>query len=354
MTDTARIDGRQVTIEPGESVLAAASRVGISIPTLCHDSRVSDSASCRLCVVKVDGRRLPVASCAQQLEAGMEVTTHDADLDAWRSTVVSLVLSENPEPEEECTRCIELGPCALHTLAGQVGASPDPFSGTVSGIRPDDSNPFILRDYTRCISCYLCTRVCDEVEQAHAITSIGRGFQTRIATPFDGGLLDSPCTFCGQCIQVCPTGALMDRKMLGKARAGETTSVRSICPFCGTGCGVNLQVAEGKVIGVTPDWSSPASGGALCVKGQIGTDFIHSPDRLTTPLVRRNGELVEATWEEAYNVIVAKYRQILEESGPQAFVFWSSARSTNEGNYLMQKMARAVIGTNNIDNCART
>lgn len=352
MRESATIDGQQVPVRPGESILDAAERAGISVPKLCHDSRVGDSASCRLCVVKVDGRRLPVASCAQRLEPGMEVTTRDDDLDAWRGTVLGLALSENPAAE--CTKCIEQGPCALHALAGDLDVASDRFTGVTSGTRPDDSNPFILRDYTKCISCYLCTRVCGELEQAHAIAPVGRGFETRIASPFDSALLDSPCTFCGQCIQVCPTGALMDRKMAGKARADEVTEVHTVCPFCGVGCGINLRVAGGKVIGVTPDPDSPASEGSLCVKGQFGTDFIHSPDRLTTPLIRRDGELTPATWDEAYELITDRFNRIKRESGPDAFALWSSARATSESNYLMQKLARAVIGTNNIDNCART
>jgi formate dehydrogenase alpha subunit len=352
MNETASIDGRQVDIRPGESILDAAERAGVPVPKLCHDSRVGDSASCRLCVVKVDGRRLPVASCAQQLDPGMEVTTHDDDLDAWRRTVLSLALSELPE--EECPKCVEQGPCALHALADDLDVASDRFTGITSGTQSDDANPFILRDYSKCISCYLCTRVCGELEQAHAIAPAGRGFQTRIASPFDTVLLDSRCTFCGQCIQVCPTGVLMDRKMAGKARADEVSEVRTICPFCGVGCGINLRVAGGKVIGVTPDRGSPASEGSLCVKGQFGTDFIHSRDRLTTPLVRRNGDLEPATWDEAYNLIADRFNWIKRESGPDAFALWSSARATNESNYLMQKLARAVIGTNNIDNCART
>lgn len=352
MSETALINGERLDLVSGETILEASQRSGASIPTLCYDSRVHASASCRLCVVKVEGRRLPVASCAQELQPGMEVTTHDAELEGWRKTILSLAASENPPGE--CVKCVELGPCELHTLTEEYGVQAGRLAGATSGEALDDANPFILRDYTRCIYCYRCISVCGELEQAHAIVPAGRGFHTRIATPFDAGLLDSSCTFCGQCIQTCPTGALMDRKMLGKARAAEVTKVRTICPFCGTGCGINLHVAQGKVIGVTPDWTAPANNGSLCVKGQFGTDFIHSPDRLTTPLIRRHGQLTETSWEETHDLIVSKFSQIRRESGPGAFAFWSSSRATSEANYLMQKFARAVISTNNVDNCART
>lgn len=352
MSETANIDGHLVAVEPKGSILEVARRTGVRIPTLCHDPRVSPSASCRLCVVKIEGRRLPVASCNQELQSGMVVTTRDPELEGWRRTILRLALSENPG--DGCVRCAEQGLCELHSLAREYGVEDSRLLGATSDRAVDDSNPFIVRDYTLCIHCYRCTRVCGELEQAHAIVPTGRGFLTHIATFFDGSLLDSPCSFCGQCVQTCPTGALMDRKMLGRAKAEEVTKVRTICPYCGTGCGINLHVAGGKVIGVTPDWTSPASQGSLCVKGQFGMDFIHSPDRLTTPLVRRNGKLTEATWEEAYDLIVRRFSQIRSESGPDAFVFWASGRATNESNYLMQKFARAVIGTNSIDNCART
>jgi len=352
MNEAVLIDGERVDFVGGESVLEAARRVGIAIPTLCYDPRLRPSASCRLCVVKIKGRRLPVAACAQIVEPGMEVTTRDPDLIRWRQTIVALLLSENPSGQ--CPQCLELGPCELHLVAKELGVGEGNFSGARSGASLADANPFILRDYERCIYCYRCTRVCAEVEQAHAIVPAARGFHTRIAAAFDGALLDSPCTFCGQCIQTCPTGALRDKKMLGKARVEEVTKVRSVCPFCGTGCGINLHVARGKVIGVTPDWTAPVNQGSLCVKGQFGLDFVHSPDRLTAPLIRRNGKLTEASWDEAYDLIARKFAEIKQESGPGAFVFWSSSRGTSESNYLMQKFARVVIGTNNIDNCART
>jgi formate dehydrogenase alpha subunit len=352
MSPRAVIDGKAIEFSAGESILEVSRRSGSSVPTLCYDPRVQAAGSCRLCVVKVKGSRFPVASCSRPLTDGMEVITGDAELEEWRRTILGLVLSENPAGE--CARCAEIGPCELHALARAYGVEAGSFAGQTSGKLVDDLNPFIERNYSECIYCYRCTRVCGELEQAHAIVPAGRGFATRIAAPFDDGLLTSSCTFCGQCVQTCPTGALMDKKMKGRARAEEVTKVRSVCPFCGTGCGINLHVAGGHVIGVTPDWSAPANRGSLCVKGQFGVDFIHSPERLTAPLIRRNGAFHEASWEEAYGLVAATFAHIKNESGPGAFAFWSSSRGTSESNYLMQKFARAVIGTNNIDNCART
>jgi predicted molibdopterin-dependent oxidoreductase YjgC len=340
-----------VEVRPEESILAAARRVDIAIPTLCDDFRLSPAASCRLCLVKIAGVGRPVASCAQKLTKGAKITTNDPDLTRWRRSILRLVLSENPQGM--CLKCREEELCELHSLARRLGVDGGYEGFEISGANPDDPNPFILRDYTHCIYCYRCTRICGELEQASAISAAGRGYQTRISVAFDEGLLDSTCTFCGQCVQTCPTGALLDRKMI--ASDSKHQKVRTICPYCGTGCGINLHVTENQVLGVSPDWESPVNQGSLCVKGQFGLDFIRSPDRLTVPLIKgENGQLEEATWEEAYELVARRFKQIKAETGPGGFAFWSSSRSTTESNYLMQKFARAVIGTNNIDNCART
>ncbi|MDP7618956.1 MAG: 2Fe-2S iron-sulfur cluster-binding protein [Dehalococcoidia bacterium] len=209
----ATINGREIDISEGETILEAAAMVGVAVPILCHDERVTPSATCRVCVVKVEGRRLPIAACAQKIEPGMTVVTEDDDLSTWRKGIIELTLSELGGGA--CLSCEMHGPCDLHALAAEVGAEPGALRGATSaGPKLDDSNPFILRDYDQCIFCYRCTRVCGEHEQAHAIGPAGRGFASIIATSFDGGLMDSPCTFCGQCIQTCPTGALLDRRMI--------------------------------------------------------------------------------------------------------------------------------------------
>lgn len=348
-----RIDGKTVAFTGGDTVLEVARRLGADIPTLCYDPRLEPAGSCRLCLVEVEGREQPVPACTFPASEGMRVRTQSPALAHYRRRLLELVLSELPEGE--CRHCAEIGPCELHRLAREYGAQETRFRGATSGARVDDGNPFILRDYDQCIYCYRCTRVCNEVEQAHAIVPGGRGFATRVTTLFERGLMDTSCTFCGQCINTCPTGALADLTRVGKAKATDISkSVKTVCPFCGTGCTLSLDVAGDRIVGVRPDFDSPVSRGSLCVKGQFGWEFVHSPDRLTSPLIRLDGQLREASWEEAYDLIAERLSSIKDAHGPDTIVFWTSSRATNEANYLMQKFARAVIGTNNVDNCART
>ncbi len=221
-------------------------------------------------------------------------------------------------------------------------------------MRPADPNPLILRDYTQCISCYRCTRVCNELEQAHAIAPAGRGFASRIAAFADRGLAESPCTFCGQCINTCPTGALLERPRTEHAAKPADTTVKTTCPYCGTGCSLLLEVADGRIVGARGDPGSPVNRGSLCIKGQFGWEFAQDPERLATPLIRGKDGFRRASWDEAYDLVAERFSAIKRESGPDALVFWSSARATSESNYVFQKLARAAVGTNNIDNCART
>lgn len=348
-----RIDGQATSFTDGDTLLEVARRAGLTIPTLCYDPRLTPAGSCRLCLVELEGRANPVPACTFPAADGLDVRTDGPALRGYRRALLELVLSE--QPESECHRCAEIGPCELHRLAAEHDARPGRFPGATSGARVDDGNPMILRDYRQCIACDRCTRICNEVEQAHAIAPGGSGFTGRITTLLERGLMETDCTFCGQCIQTCPTGALFDLTRLGQAKAADITkSVLTVCPYCGTGCTLHLDVAGDRVVGSRPDFASPVSRGSLCVKGQFGWEFVHSPDRLTTPLVRDDGELRPATWEEAYGRIAEGLGAVKERDGPDAIVFWSSARATSEANYLMQKLARAVIGTNNIDNCART
>ena len=338
-----RIDGLDVDVRPGETVFDAARRAGILIPSLCWDGRLEPGGHCRLCVARIRGRRLPAATCATPAEDGMVVETDTEELRELRRGILELTLSENPGGD--CPRCRAVGPCELHALAARLGVERGRFRGRTSGAARPDPNPFIARDYDRCISCFRCTRICGEVEGDHAIVPAGRGFDTRIATPFDRGLGESPCTFCGQCVRTCPTGALTDKKWRGPADASVTTT----CVYCGTGCSLNLHAKDGRVVGVTPDLDGPANRGALCVKGQFGFDFLHRPERLKTPLIREGGGFREASWDEALDLVARRFR----DHRGDAFYAIASGRAPNESAYLLQKFARTRMGTHQVDNCAR-
>jgi predicted molibdopterin-dependent oxidoreductase YjgC len=210
-------------------------------------------------------------------------------------------------------------------------------------------NPFIERDMEKCILCGKCVRVCDEVQGVGAIDISSRGFGAKVSTPFEK---DLDCEFCGQCVSICPTGALMSKQSLGKGRQKDVKQVETICPYCGCGCNLTLHVSRNEVVRVTSRQDT-INEGWLCVKGRFGYSFINSPDRLTTPLIRKGGKLVPASWDEAFGYIADKLTAIKEKHGPDAIAGLSSARCTNEENYLFQKFIRAGIGTNNVDHCAR-
>ncbi len=232
---------------------------------------------------------------------------------------------------------------------------PGRFQGQQSGTSNDDDNPFILRDYDHCISCYRCVRVCAEQEGDYAITMMNRGFETQITAEFNNRLKESACTFCGQCVQTCPTGALGDRKaMRAESLPGKLKKTRSVCPYCGVGCQVDLLSKEDKLVGIQPAMDGPANEGALCIKGQFAFDFVQHDDRLTKPLVRGDdGELHEVDWNTALDHAAEGFRKVLKEHGRHAVYGVASGRAPNEAAYTMQKFIRAGFGTNQIDNCSR-
>ena len=355
-----KVDGRPVEIRTGENILQAARRAGAFVPTLCWDERLAAQGSCRLCIVKVDGRL--VSSCTQAARDDLEVVTTDEEIERLRKGLVEMTLSL--VPEGPCPKCAQGVTCELHELAQHygVGAGPGPrrFAGALGGVTKHDDNALLGRDYSRCIDCYRCIRICDEVEGDNAIGTKGRGFATTIATFFDGGLEESSCELCGMCIHTCPTGALYDKKMRSRmeemaVRPEEIQRVDTICNYCGTGCGITLSTARDELLGVTPQMHAPSSMGALCVKGQFGFEWLESSDRLKTPLVKTpDGSFREASWDEALDLVATGLARIRDEHGPDALAGWASARATTEANYAFQRLFRGAIGTNNIDNCQRT
>ena len=344
-----------VPYREGQRVLGALREAGFDVPTLCYESRLEPQGTCRLCLVEVeiDGLKQTVASCTAFQQPGMTVATHTESLRDYRRTVLELLLSETAPPAQ-CAKCNAFGPCQFHAAAKEYGARANGFPRLKNREKAADPNPFIQRDYDYCIACYRCTNVCNQWEMAGAITVAGNGQSSRIASYFGNELLRSPCTFCGQCINTCPTGALTDRKTVSRARADKLTRTKTVCPYCGVGCGIHLLTQEGELVGSEPDFEAP-SRGSLCVKGQFGSwEFVRSEERLRYPLVRRNGILERASWDEAIGLVASRFQQITTAHGPDSLVLWASARCTTEANYLMQKFARVGIGTNNVDNCSRT
>lgn len=248
----------------------------------------------------------------------------------------------------QCT-CHEASACELQRLAIRYGAGTKEFKGPQGQYELFDGYPILQLDRKRCIQCHKCVRICDEVERYHVYHIDEAGYPALTADSYRA----SGCVSCGQCTDVCPTGALVNAQ-LKTAREWEITRVRTTCPLCGTGCNFDLNVKNGRVIGVTTAADAPVNGQALCVKGRFHTDMIHSPDRLTRPLIRKNGVLVESDWEEALELVAARFAEVRDTRGPDAFAALSSARCTNEENWLMQKFVRVVMRTNNIDHCART
>ena len=348
------LDGEEVRFAPGETIYEVAERCRREIPTLCYDPRLEPFGGCRLCVVAVEGARNPVASCTTKAVEGMVVHTGTEAIEKHRKTLVEMVVSENDELEVDPQR--GYASQELTELADRYDARTGRFAGAQSGrSRADDDNPFIVRDYDKCISCYRCVRVCAEQEGDYAISVKGRGFETQITTEFDGLLKDSDCTFCGQCVQTCPTGALGDRKAMRYADVpGETRKTRTICPYCGVGCSVDLMSRGEKLVGVQPAMDGPANEGALCVKGQFAWDFVQHEDRLKTPLVRgEDGNLHEATWDEALDRAAEGFRGVKQKYGRHAIYGVASGRAPIESSFLMQKWIRTGFGSNYIDNCSR-
>ena len=352
-TATMILDGVEVTFIDGETIYDVAHREAIDVPTIRYDPRLEAFGACRLCVVEVEGARNPVASCTTAATAGMAVRTRTEAIVKRRRTLLELVTSENPEATIDPLR--GFASLELNQLLEQHDVQPGRFQGQHSGTSNDDDNPFILRDYDHCISCFRCVRVCAEQEGDYAISMMNRGFEKQITTEFNGRLKESACTFCGQCVQTCPTGALGDRKaMRAETLPGELEKTRSVCPYCGVGCQVDLLSKNDRLVGIQPAMDGPANEGALCIKGQFAFDFVQHDDRLGQPLVRsEDGELHEVDWDTALDRAAEGFRKVLEEHGRHAVYGVASGRAPNEAAYTMQKFIRAGFGTNQIDNCSR-
>jgi predicted molibdopterin-dependent oxidoreductase YjgC len=336
------IDNRLVEVTQGMTVLEAAQAAGIYIPTLCADPDLEPYGACRLCVVEIEKMRGLPTACTTPATNGMVVHTETPAVYAVRRMAVELMIADHPA---ECLTCVKNQSCELQKIAAYLGITELHFPKTTRTYSIDNSNPFFNIDRNKCILCAKCTRVCNEITCVGAIDLANRGDNVKVVTFGDTPLFDSICQSCGECIVHCPVGALAPLKSIQPAREIATT-----CPYCGVGCQMFLGVKNDRIVSVRGNRDGASNGGKLCVKGRFGIpEFVHSPERLTTPLIRKNGKLEKASWDEALDLITSK----ITTYKPDEIGVISSSRTTNEDNYVTQKFARAVLGTNNVDNCAR-
>lgn len=348
------IDGRRIQASTGQTVLEAARSAGIFIPALCHHPRTGKAGRCRACVVEIEGMRGLKESCAVEARDGMVIHTDTDRVAQTRRMVVELLLADG---HHNCISCQANGACELQEMAYRIGIERPGFL-VESEIAPlDESSEGIVRDPNKCIQCGRCVTACQNLVVNQVLAFGYRGSHARVVCDDDLPMGKSTCVQCGDCVQVCPVGALvLKQPREAKIRPIETEAAKVTCPYCGVGCQIDLHTKDNKYVFAMAhqgQWDRQPNKGMLCVKGRFGLDFVDSPERLRTPLVRKDGELVEATWDEALDVVATGLKKVRDAFGPDAIGFFASAKVTNEENYALGRLARAAIGTNNIDHCAR-
>jgi predicted molibdopterin-dependent oxidoreductase YjgC len=372
--NTITINGNELAFETGETILEVARRSDIDIPTLCYLKGATPTGACRMCIVEVEGAEKLLPSCATPAATGMIVQTESHRVVEDRKMLIEMLLSSGnhncavssakgsdwesfqmrvQEEDESDELCPVWGDCRLQDLAYRYQVTGKTYSETANPYPMETVNPFIIRDFSRCILCGRCVQACNDIQVNNAIEFGYQSSKTKIIASGDRPLKDSDCVFCGECVRVCPVGALVEKDARYRVRPWETEKVRTTCTYCGVGCQIQLHVKDGKVVSVSGVDDTPPNYSSLCVKGRFGFDFINSPDRLSKPLIRKNGELKESSWDEALDLVANKLGQIKTDHGSDSIGFLTSARVTNEENYMANKFTRAVLKTNNIDHCAR-
>lgn len=351
----AYIDGKACAVNAGETLYQFVSRhLGQeAIPVLCHDEALQAFGSCRMCSVEVamseDGPRRVKAACPTQVEAGQYIYTHSAQIEKLRRTIMELLLSDYPDDARQ-PLADEL-PTPFQKLLQQLNINSSRFPSTAKRVTPDQSHPYIHFDANQCIHCYRCIRACDEIQGEMVLAMHGRGYNTRVIASLDQTFKESDCVACGRCVKTCPTNALTDRYRAKTLNADQR--IRTVCTYCGVGCNLEVLLKDGHIKAIDTIDDAEVNQGHACVKGRYAFAYNDHPDRLRTPLLRKDGELQPVSWDEALDHIAQRLTEIKTSHGVQSIAGISSSRCTNEENYLMQKFMRVVIGNNNIDGCAR-
>lgn len=344
-TVTVTIDGRDVSVVEGTALIEAAASIGIRIPHLCYCPGVKATGACRLCVVELEGSRNLVVSCSRQAKEGMVVRTDTPRVEAARRFVTDLILSNHPR---ECLSCDKNGVCGLQDAAYGLGIQKTSFPMKDPEYPVDDSNPFIVRDYNYCVLCGLCIRICESQSEG-ILAFMERGMGTKVGTAGDLPLQESGCDFCGSCVSVCPTAALMEKDRRFRGREWAIEHIESVCGYCGCGCQTVLGGAEGRVVRAEP----PEPAGFLCSRGRFGFDAYNHPERLRKPLMKRDGALAECEWNEALDFAAARLHEVRESFGSDAVGWIVGPGTTNETALAFRALATETFGTRNVDSSAR-
>lgn len=356
MSNIAYIDNEAFEINEGETILSFVKRVkgGDLVPTLCDAPNLDPYGACRVCSVDValsaDGPAKAQASCHTPVMPNSYIYPSSDRIQKLRKNIVELVLTDHPL---DCLTCEVNNNCELQTVAAKVGVRDVRYPAGKNHLdrKKDLSHPYMTSDMSKCINCARCVRACDEVQGQFVLSMAGRGFDSHIVKGQETTFNLSDCVSCGACAQACPTSAISD--VFESKSIAVDEKVRTVCTYCGVGCNLEVAVKGGKVKSIQAPYDAAVNGGHTCLKGRFAFSFYNHGDRIKTPLIRRNGVLEPATWDEAYAFIAKELTRIKTDFGPDYIAGVSSARCTNEENYLMQKFMRAVIGTNNIDSCAR-
>lgn len=356
MNKIAFIDNQPFEIQEGETMLSFIKRYKGKklVPTLCDAPNLDPFGACRVCSVEValdkEGKKKTMAACHNPVMEGQYLYPSTPEIKALRKNIIELVLTDHPL---DCLTCEVNGNCELQSVAAQVGIRDVRYPEGQNHLHreKDLSHPYMTSDLSKCINCYRCVRACDEVQGQFVLNMSGRGFDSKIIKGNDQSFMDSDCVSCGACAQACPTSAISDVYQSKSIQTAEKT--RTVCTYCGVGCNLEVATSNGEVLSIQAPYDAEVNQGHTCLKGRYAFKFYDHPDRIDSPMIKRNGELEKVSWDEAYDYVVEKLTLYKNEFGPDSIAGISSARCTNEENYLMQKFIRAVIGTNNIDGCAR-